>query len=634
MLIGMIAATTILLRVSNRLTGTPMYRDSLEVASSSPEVRRVLGDNIKAKWPPLGFDSSSYSSEFAEWSAKLEGPLGSGHLYAVANRVYGWWEYSRLVFVSDDGKTKVDLDKNLRHIPLPDVPAQKVYLIPLGLSTGETLDWAPAYYKEKFGIDVTVLQPLSWNASLEDSARRQLDAAHAISYLAQSHPEIASDPYSILIGVTSKDMYTPYYNWQYLTNWRDEGRFAIVSTHRLHPVSWLAKWNPEWFNSRIQKLLTKNIALLYFNLPLSRDPSSLLSSGILTGFDLDQMGGQIIGVNRSWTSAINAGSPGLVVYDEPGKPVLWRREYLDRQIQETAAQTFNTDLSDGLFIQRKVDFSLDEAYPFQFIRAYTTHDDRSRGFGIGAEHSLNLILTGQMGFAVDLSFEDGAKIHFAHAKPQPGRGDMYIEPGDSNTPDTRAQATFDGRVWTVVTRDRWTYFFPYQPKWLPQYTTVLTSFKDPSGALYKMERDEFGVLTSITTPTGKWLRFENDKQHRVRRIDSSTGRFVRYEYDSGGRLARVSDSDGRVDGYAYDEKSQMIAAAHGDGPPVLTMRYTNDGYVNSQTLANGRKFEITYFRGDRNVTTEAFVVDPRGLQTLFDLGPRGYTQSLSEPPPR
>jgi len=382
-------------------------------------------------------------------------------------------------------------------------------------------------------------------------------------------------------------------------------------------------------------MLSKNIAVLYFDLPLSDDYTSLLSGGILSGLEIDQMSGQIVGVQHAWKSAINAGAPGFVVYDEPGKPAMWRRAYLDREVVEPQAQTFSTDLSSGLFIQRKTDFTLDETCPFQLVRAYTTNDQQSRAFGTGADHSLNLFLTGQMGFAVDLNMEDGGKIHFDHRKPTPGEPDAYIEPGNWSGPLTGAKAEFDGKTWRVKSSDGWTYYFPYRPGALPQYVTVLTSFQDPSGRDYKMERDQFGALPSITTPSGKWLRFDNDEQHRVRRIDSSSGRTLQYEYDRGGRLIRVTDSSGNVDAYTYDEKSQMITAAHQTGAPILVNAYLNDGYIKTQTVADAGTFQFGYFRSSRNVTTQAFIIDPHKLMTSFILYEGdNYTQSLPTPTPR
>ena len=633
-LLPVIAGIAVFIGANRRLTSTTIYRDSLEIAQSSQEVQSALGTGIKAKWPPLGFNFPFPNTEFAEWAVELQGSRGAGHLYCVANRVSGWWEYSRLVFVSDNGKTKIDLNKSPQHMPLPSVATQNVYLIPVGLSEDESLDWAPSYYKAKLGIDVTVLPHAQWDQELRDKKRHQLNADKAVNFLIRSYPDIARDPFSILIAVTSEDMYASYFGWPFAENWRVGGRFAVVSSARLRPPSLMAKWNPEWLNSRLQKMLTKNIAILYFDLPLSSDYSSLLSGGVLSGLEIDQISGQIIGVGHSWVSFLNSGAPMLTIYDVQGKPALSRRAYPTREAVETAAQTFSTDLSSGLFIQRNVDFTLDEAYPFAFVRAYSTNDDRSRAFGIGAQHSLDFLLIGQMGFAVDLCFEDGARIHFVHQKPQAGQPDTYVEHGEWSGTFNRAKAEFDGQVWRVSLNNGWTYFFPWRPKWLPQYATVLTNFTDPAGHLYKMERDEFGALVSITTPSGKWLHFENDNQHRVRRIDSSLGRTVRYEYDQGGRLSRVSDSSGTVDAYTYDEKSLMMTVAHNNGAPILVNTFTNDGYIKSETLVDGGKFEFSYFRTSRKVTTEASITDPHGMLTSFMLGPNGYTESLPAPSPR
>jgi len=42
-------------------------------------------------------------------------------------------------------------------------------------------------------------------------------------------------------------------------------------------------------------LLSKNIVILYFDLPLSIDYTSLLSGGLFSGSEIDRMGGELIG---------------------------------------------------------------------------------------------------------------------------------------------------------------------------------------------------------------------------------------------------------------------------------------------------------------------------------------------------
>jgi predicted Zn-dependent protease len=246
-------------------------------------------------------------------SVKLRGSLGQGYLYGVANQINGTWEYSRLAFVAETGVPRVDLNKNPPPLQLPPVPAQKLYLIPIGLAENEPLDWAPQYYQAKFGIEVILLSRAELDSSLENPQRHQLNSSKCIDFLRHLRPDLASDPSAMLIGITSREMYIPDFDWAYAENWRYGGHFAIVSSARLHPPSPMGEWNPEWLNSRVQKLLTKNIAMLYFGLPLSSDDTSMLGGAVSSGMAIDRMGGQVIGADGAWDSFINSGDPGFAV---------------------------------------------------------------------------------------------------------------------------------------------------------------------------------------------------------------------------------------------------------------------------------------------------------------------------------
>jgi YD repeat-containing protein len=344
---------------------------------------------------------------------------------------------------------------------------------------------------------------------------------------------------------------------------------------------------------------------------------------------IDRMSGQVIGADGSWNPFFNPGDPGFTVYDSPEKPAMWRLDYLNEPVPNPRAQLFNIDLSIGLFIQRKMDFIFDDDdYPLEFTRVYTINDAHSRAFGVGTTHTLDLFLVGQMGSYVDLCVEDGGRIHFIHQPPRPGEDDSYRQVGGWSGPFAGSAAKFDGSEWRVKRNDGWTLYFPYHPDWPPQYTTVLGSFSDPAGREYKMERGNAGDLLSVTTPSGKWLHFDYDGQHRIRRIESSFGRTMRYEYDRGGRLIRTVDSDGYTDVYTYDEKSQMLTAAHKDGVPVVANAYSNDSYIESETVADSGKFQFSYSRGPRNVIYESQITDPHDMLTSFLFQRDGYTQTL------
>lgn len=612
-----------------RLMKSGAYKSSLSIAESSAEMKSLLGNDIRSNWPvPLGWSLPFFSSEFAQWSVGLTGSHGKGMLYGVANQVNGTWEFSRLVFVSHDGKVKTDLTPMPSRLDLPPVPEKKVFLIPMGLMAEESLDWAPRYYKAKLGVDVTVLPAAPLGAGLENEERHQLDSDKCYDFISGRYPKLARDPSVILIAVTSGDMFIPGFYASYAENMRFDDRFAVISSSRLRPSPIFDRLNPEWFRSRVQKLLTKNLALLYFNLPMSSDYNSMLSGGVLAGIGFDMMGGQLIVGKNGWHSFVNQTDPEVTVYDVPGKPVLWKFALVSQAVPDTNVQVFTTDVSLGMFIQRKTDFFFDDPYPLQFTRVYTSSDDRSRSFGVGAQSSLDWSLAGQMGYWCDLYQEDGSKIRYERVKSPPGGPDqIYRAAGGVG------EAVYFGNVWRVTNLDGWTRMFPFRPQALPDYVTVLTSFTAPDGHNYKMERNSFGDLLSITTPSGKWLRFETDAQHRIKRITSSVGRTVDYEYDAAGHLIRAKDSDGHEDRYSYDARGFMSTISHGAGKPVLTNHYAVDGYIRDQILGDGQKFEYWTGRSSRNVADESEVTDPNGLHTFIKYGANGYTQSLPTPTP-
>jgi YD repeat-containing protein len=619
--------------LDRRITQSAAYQDSIKKALASAEIREVLGTNIEQS-PALGFTIPYENTEFMEWSVKVKGTRGAGHIYGVANRINAVWDLTWLVFRSEDGKLRVNFPLG-RLRSLPPAPAKNVYIVPIGLDQSQSVDWAPAYYKSMLGINVDVLPSVAISPDLIDQTRNQLNAERCVDFMQEKYPDLARDPSSIMVAIVSSDMYIPGLGWSYAENFRSNGRFAIISSARLHPLGLLEKLNPEWLNSRIQKLLTKNLAMLYFDLPMSSDYTSVLSGGVLSGWQIDRMGGRIIGGEGKWDSFFVSGDPETTIYDIPGKNLLWRRTFVHCGLRDSATQAFSADLGIGLLVQRKADLSFEDEAALQFCRVYRNQDDRSRSFGIGGSNSFDMFLGGQMGVAVDLILEDGTRVHFVHQPPRVGEpGDLYLADEHSGARFADAEAVFLGDAWQVRTTDGWTYFFPYRPKALPQYVTVLTGFMDPAHQKYEMERDGFGSLLEVNSPSGKWLRFENDAEHRIRRITSSVGRSVQYDYDDGGHLIRVTNSEGDTDAYTYDDRGQMLTAAHGDEKPFLAIEYFPDGYIKSETMDDGKQFSFSYFR-ELNHIYESQIIDPNGFQTSIQYsGSSGYIQSLPAPRPQ
>lgn len=606
------------------------FRGSLTIVSTAVQVREILGDGIHQQAASFGHLESFQGSEFAEWSIPLAGGRGRGHLYGVANQVNGRWDYARLVFQTDDGGRRVDLTP-VRALALQRVPDKIVYLVPIGLA--ESLDWAPSYYRSKLGITVKVLPSVSVDPKLIDATRSQVNAEKCIEdYFSRTYPDLFRDPSALIIGVTSEDIYIPSLDWSYAENLRRDGRFAVVSTYRLHPFALLERLNSEWLTSRLQKLLTKNVAMLYFNLPMSSDYTSMLSGGVLSGREIDLMGDDVIGEENQWNPFIDSGAPAVGIYDIAGKKPLWMRTLATSALPDTNVQVFSAGLEAGLLVQRKADFVFPDEAAMQFTRVYRNQDDRSRAFGIGGSDDFDIFLGGKMGVGVDLILADGTRIRFIH------KGSVYGESGDVYLPRSESRrnfvkAVYSANLWHVATADGWIYEFPYRPDALPQYVTVLTGFTDPDHRRYRMKRDLSGALLEVTSPSGAWLHFENDSLHRIHRITSSTGRTVQYEYNTAGSLVLVTPSDGSADSYTYDEKGQMLTASHGTRDQALTNQFYVDGYIKGQTMQGGQSFEYHYSR-EGNILRNTYITDPNGLETYIQYEQDGYREWLPSALPR
>jgi hypothetical protein len=433
---------------------TPALEQGVALAKASPKVQQVLGSGIKSEWPSLGTTKKKAKWAFTEFTVHLSGPKGDGHLYGVANALNGKWEFSGLSVVVDRNNQKIDLTPPPEPQSLPAVPKKTVYLIPIGLEAPETLEWAPEYYRSKFGIDVEVIPPELMPEGMEDLRRHQVDSQRLIARMRTEHADLVADPANILIGITSRDMFVPDFNWSYAENLRLDGRFAMISSSRLHPAG-LSTSNPEWFRSRVQKIISKNIAVEYFDLPLSYDETSLVSSGTRSGSDWDQVSESIIGAAGRWWPASNQGSDfEVAIYEIPNRPPMWHLDQSRENPMEIGTRILDTDLNDGLFLYRKTDFFLGGSFPLGLTRVYNSSDKQMRPFGMGMDDSLDIFLSGEMGKYVDLISEDGGRAHFTDHGKVEAKGAVYE--GDYQAGlFSKATAYYRDNLWTVEREDGW-----------------------------------------------------------------------------------------------------------------------------------------------------------------------------------
>jgi predicted Zn-dependent protease len=145
-----------------------------------------------------------------------------------------------------------------------------------------------AYYQDKFNLSVEILPDVPLHSSVRDADRRQLIAEATITLMKDAHPDLAADPQAILIGLTVEDMYIARYDWQYTFSWRQDKKFAVVSAARMNLGS--SFLTEERIKNRLRKMVTKNIGILYYRLPASDNPASVLYKNVNGISELDRMG--------------------------------------------------------------------------------------------------------------------------------------------------------------------------------------------------------------------------------------------------------------------------------------------------------------------------------------------------------
>lgn len=170
-------------------------------------------------------------------------------------------------------------------------PEQKrIYFVPLGDLSSATLQDLTNHYKQKYGLAIENLPAATMKPWVMDYRRRQLIAEELIGQMKQDYSNLAQDRAVILIGITSQDMYIREYRWQFAFSWRQENRFAVVSSARMDPVFFRRRGNDALRQTRLRKMITKNIGLMYYGYFQSSDPKSVLYSAVLGIDDLDKIG--------------------------------------------------------------------------------------------------------------------------------------------------------------------------------------------------------------------------------------------------------------------------------------------------------------------------------------------------------
>jgi predicted Zn-dependent protease len=165
----------------------------------------------------------------------------------------------------------------------------KLYFVPLGIFPAKTANDLASFYRNKYGFQAEILPNVPYSSTAIDPRRNQLIAERAIEMMKEANPQLANDSQAILIGLTTKDMYIAKYDWQFSFSFRAEGKYGVVSSGRM-TLPGRQGITEELIRTRFRKMLTKNIGMLYYHLPASNDPRSVLYRNVGGISELDYMG--------------------------------------------------------------------------------------------------------------------------------------------------------------------------------------------------------------------------------------------------------------------------------------------------------------------------------------------------------
>jgi predicted Zn-dependent protease len=169
--------------------------------------------------------------------------------------------------------------------------AQKIYFVPIGEVRSLRLADLVAYYKQRYDLAIRTLTPIGFEPVVVDERRRQLIAEELVELMKRRYPEHARSPQAILIGITEGDMHIrQFINWEFALAFRESKRFAVVSSAHMDPVNFGYLPDDELLQTRLRKMITRNIGILYYKLPQKSDRRSVMYGPILGVDDLDSVG--------------------------------------------------------------------------------------------------------------------------------------------------------------------------------------------------------------------------------------------------------------------------------------------------------------------------------------------------------
>lgn len=510
----------------------------------------------------------------------------------------------------------------------------KLYFVPVGRQAIFVRSLAE-YYAQKFGTQIYLLPEVKLAPSACVPERNQCIAEAVIGAMANAYSDIARNPESVMIALTDEDIFPKGLGWNFTYSLHSD-RMGVVSTRRMDPAFWGGPPDNAARLASTKQMLTKYIALEYFHLPESFDPTSVLFSPLTPNDGPDDIYESDLHSEASANGSRGSSFPCLFFsysYNtheiKTDEPLLSNCEH-DNFVSTTDVENFDTNLAWGQVKQRSMDLRLKSTPTIEFKRGYSSiyNPPTSFALGWGTSHSYNPWLSSD-GLAsisnIHINHEDGDIDFLKRVTPGRGFNPSAVYESQSD-PIYGAQLKWSGDHYKLEYRDgAWSTFLPCDNA----VYCYWTGYQDAQGNSLRFDRGPNRELRQLTASDNQGITFQLDEQRRTTKAEATDGSRVSYEYDSAGCLAQVLRADGQETLYEYDPAHHMTSMSVISPPgasqeTILKNEYDSRGRVITQTLKGVGSFHIEYVSNTEGYSSRVKVTTPAGDVLDISIGSNSY----------
>jgi YD repeat-containing protein len=479
----------------------------------------------------------------------------------------------------------------------------------------------------RYGLDVRTLPPEPLPKSAWNPWRRQYVAELLFTEIKREHPALAANPDAVLIGVTDADLYPVSQHGSSTFTQRDGDRSAVLSSATLQDSR---RWwetpaqrraSDQHLQARMRRVLLKDVALLYWHLPVNNDPSSLLHqpqdpdlpTADIYASDLDpaqSYWGQFEGEPCLFFQY--SAKTGLHIL--PGRLIRTCSEIPTPQ-KDSSTELFQVNLRFGNMVDRRTDLWVPGSMPITFERALSPGWRGDNPFGATGSDSYDAFLESRDNVYITAMADDGRELQLV-------RDPIWLSYLSLvKYVDTEYSGSYYAMRWQTLPYPHYDLrrYDGHVESYLPCDSTQscsLNSVREADGRALTFQRDRGRHLLEVTSSDGSWVKLQYGPRFRIEQVSDNHGQTVSYGYNERNQLISVTYPSGETLLFSYDEANQLKTfSASPDGktaPQLLLKSDYQNGFLKQQVLADRTRYIYTYGPVDDRRTRTVTVATSNG----------------------